>query len=72
MVRKNKEWTAQDEFNEFQLIVTLQHLAERIDSFVQFFEVKMKSNFHMVRYFWPYLGSNEFEGALPLRRVYPG
>jgi len=26
---------------------------------------------YLVRHFWPYLGSNEFEGELPLGQVYP-
>jgi len=36
------------------------------------FEIKVGSKLDMLRYFWPYLGSNEFEGALALGTVYPG
>ena len=65
MARKHKEWTTQDELNEFHLLLSTIELSDLV-VLVQLFEVKGRLKLDMAKCFWPYLGSNEFEEALPL------
>ena len=57
--------------NKFLLLICTTKPREWV-IFEQMFEIKVRAKLDMDRYFWPYLGSYEFEGALPLGRVYPG